>query len=256
MNRINRLFQKKEKNIVSVYFTAGYPELDNTEEIICELEKNGVHLIEIGMPFSDPVADGVVIQRSSEKALENGMTLNILFEQLKNIRERVSIPLILMGYFNPVLRFGVKEFCSKCKEIGIDGVILPDLPLNEYEEDYKEVFEQNNLRNILLITPQTSDARIRKIDTLTDGFIYMVSSSATTGMKTDVGDYQQEYFQRIESLKLESPRLTGFGISNKKTFDNACQYSSGAIIGSAFVNALAGEGQISQKVKAFIESIS
>jgi tryptophan synthase alpha chain len=255
MNRINKLFKEKGKNIVSVYFTAGYPELDSTVEILSELEKNGVDLVEIGMPFSDPVADGVVIQKSSEKALENGMTLNALFEQLKAVREKISIPLILMGYFNPVLRFGVDEFCTKCKEIGIDGLILPDLPLDVYENEYKAVFEQNNLHNILLITPQTSEERVRKVDSLSNGFIYMVSCSSTTGVKTDIEDSQTEYFRRIDSLNLKSPRIIGFGISNKETFDNACKYGSGAIIGSAFVKALGTGGSISKRVKNFMDAV-
>lgn len=252
LNRINRLFQEKGTDILSVYFTAGHPELDSTEEILTELEKNGVDLVEIGIPFSDPVADGVVIQKSSEKALHNGMSLSHLFSNLSGIREKVSIPLILMGYFNPVLRFGVEKFCEKCSETGIDGVILPDLPVDIYEREYKEVFLRNNIHNILLITPQTSDERIRKIDNLSTGFIYMVSSSSTTGMKTEVKDYRQDYFNHVESLNLKSPRLVGFGISNRETFRNACRYSNGAIIGSAFVKALGEEGTISQKVKNFL----
>lgn len=255
MNRINRLFQQKGANILSVYFTAGYPELDSTVEILKELENNGVDLVEIGIPFSDPVADGVIIQKSSEKALDNGMSLSLLFKKLSGIREKVAIPLILMGYFNPILSFGIEEFCDKCRETGIDGVIVPDLPLDVYEDEYKEIFLRNNLHNILLITPQTSEERIRKIDNLSKGFIYMVSSSSTTGMKTDVKDYQLEYFQRVESLKLKSPRLVGFGISNRETFKNACRYSNGAIIGSAFVQALGGEGRISQKVENFLTAI-
>jgi len=252
LDRINRLFQEKGTGILSVYFTAGHPELDSTVEILTELEKNGVDLVEIGIPFSDPVADGVVIQKSSEKALHNGMSLSHLFSNLSGIREKVSIPLILMGYFNPVLRFGVEKFCEKCRETGIDGVILPDLPVDIYEREYKDTFLRNNIHNILLITPQTSDERIRRIDNLSTGFIYMVSSSSTTGMKTDVKDYRQDYFKHVESLNLKSPRLVGFGISNHETFKNACRYSNGAIIGSAFVKALGEEGTISQKVKNFL----
>ncbi len=175
-NRINKLFEKKKENILSVYFTAGFPNLNDTVQIIQELEKNGVDLIEIGMPFSDPTADGPTIQKSSELALKNGMSLKLLFEQLKAIRESVSIPLVLMGYVNPVYQYGIKEFCQKCNEIGIDGTILPDLPLDEFEAEYQTTFEENNLHNILLITPQTSEARIRQIDNTSSGFIYMVSS--------------------------------------------------------------------------------
>ena len=256
MNRINKLFQEKKNGILSVYFTAGYPELNDTREIILELVKNGVDLIEIGMPFSDPVADGPIIQHSSLVSLNNGMSVRKLFEQLQEIRQLVDIPLILMGYLNPVLQYGMEAFCAKCKEIGIDGLILPDLPPSVYQEEYKAIFEANNLHNILLITPQTTDERIHEIDRLSSGFIYMVSSSATTGMKQNVSDYQTEYFERVRKLKMKNPRLIGFGISNAETFANACRYASGAIIGSAFVNALEGEAPIAAKVSGFINSIA
>ena len=251
-NRITSLLRKKEKNILSIYFTAGYPDLNDTLTIIEELERSGADLIEVGMPFSDPVADGPVIQHSSEIALNNGMTINILFEQLKEIRKSVSIPLILMGYLNPVMQFGIEEFCSKCQEVGIDGTIIPDLPLEIFEEEYKDIFEKNCLSNIFLITPQTSEARIRKIDSLSSGFIYMVSSSSTTGVKESGNSEQVDYFDRIQSLNLESKRLIGFGISDKVSFERACQFASGAIIGSAFVTALAGETSIREKVGAFM----
>jgi tryptophan synthase alpha chain len=254
-NRIQTLFRNKENKILSVYFTAGYPELNDTAEIIKELEKNGADLIEIGIPFSDPVADGPVIQQSSEVALKNGMTLNLLFEQLEGIREHVSIPLILMGYFNPVMQYGLERFCQKCREIGIDGTILPDLPLEVYEEQYKDLFERSNLSNIFLITPQTTEARIRKIDNLSTGFIYMVSSSSTTGIKTNIIDSQTDYFERIEKMKLHTKKLTGFGISDRSSFQKACSYTNGAIIGSAFIKALSGEGKIQEKVKTFVENI-
>lgn len=254
-NRINQLFQDKKENILSVYFTAGYPQLDNTVTIIENLVENGVDLIEIGMPFSDPVADGPVIQHSSLVALHNGMTIKKLFEQLQDIREKVNIPLILMGYLNPVVQFGVERFCQKCAEVGIDGLILPDLPLNEYQEEYQPLFEKYNLHNILLITPQTSEKRLLQIDEASSGFIYMVSSSSTTGVKNNVSDFHQDYFERILRMDLKNPRLIGFGISNRETFENACKYAQGAIIGSAFVKALDGEITLDEKISNFVKSI-
>ncbi len=254
-NRINQLFEAKKENILSVYFTAGFPKVNDTVKIIQELEKNGVDLIEIGVPFSDPTADGPTIQKSSEIALKNGMSLKLLFEQLKTIRESVNIPLILMGYFNPVYQFGVEKFCKKCKEIGIDGAILPDLPLDEFEDHYKNIFSANNLHNILLITPQTSSARIRQIDTASSGFIYMVSSSATTGAGKKVEDFQQDYFDRIQQMNLKNPRIIGFGISDRATFANACKTASGAIIGSAFVKALQEDIKLDTGISKFVKSI-
>lgn len=254
-NRINQLFQDKKENILSVYFTAGYPQLDDTVSIIEKLVANGVDLIEIGMPFSDPVADGPVIQQSSLVALHNGMTIKKLFEQLQGIREKVNIPLILMGYLNPVIQFGIEEFCKKCAEVGIDGLILPDLPLNEYHDTYREVFARYNLHNILLITPQTSEKRLVEIDEASHGFIYMVSSSSTTGAKSSVADFHLDYFDRINKMNLTNPRLIGFGISNKETFDNACQYAQGAIIGSAFVKALGEDGSLDDKISNFVNQL-
>jgi len=255
-NRINKLFQKKDGNILSVYFTAGYPKLKDTKIIIEELVKNGVDLIEIGMPFSDPVADGPVIQHSSLVALHNGMSVRELFGQLEDVRQSVDVPLILMGYINPVLQYGVEAFCQKCKEIGIDGLIIPDLPLSVYEEEYKSIFEANDLHNIFLITPQTSDERLRRIDQASSGFIYMVSSNSTTGAKEGFSDMQQSYFERINTFGLKNPRLIGFGISNAATFRNACQYAQGAIIGSAFVNALGTDLSLEEKIAKFIQSIA
>ncbi len=254
-NRIDKLFQEKKERILSVYFTAGYPKLDDTVPLIQALQSNGVDLIEIGMPFSDPVADGPVIQNSSLIALQNGMSIRKLFGQLKDIRQLVDIPLILMGYINPVLQYGVDAFCKKCNEVGIDGLIIPDLPLSVYQEEYKAIFEANNLHNIFLITPQTSDERIRLIDEASSGFIYMVSSNATTGAQASVSDFQKRYFERINSLTLKNQRLIGFGISNAETFGNACRYANGAIIGSAFVKALEGSDSLEQKVSGFINSI-
>jgi tryptophan synthase alpha chain len=252
-NRITSLFQRKDKNLLSIYFTAGYPGLNDTQTIISELEKNGADLIEIGMPFSDPVADGVVIQQSSETALKNGMTVALLFEQLKEIRKSVSIPLILMGYLNPVMQYGIVNFCKKCNETGIDGTIIPDLPLEIYEAEYKELFEANSLSNIFMVTPQSYEERIIKIDKLSNGFIYIVSSASTTGTKNVVNDEQISYFERIRDLNLRSRKLIGFGISDQVSFDNACRYSNGAIIGSTFIKALAGEGEIGTKVKLFFQ---
>jgi tryptophan synthase alpha chain len=254
-NRINHLFKTKKENILSVYFTAGFPNLNDTVEIIQQLEKNGVDLIEIGMPFSDPTADGPTIQHTSEVALKNGMNVKLLFEQLRNIRKTVKIPLILMGYFNPVLQFGVEEFCKKCNEVGIDGTILPDLPLDEFEGQFKKYFTQNNLHNILLITPQTSEKRVRQIDEASSGFIYMVSSSSTTGAGKKVEDFQRDYFERIQQMNLKNPRLIGFGISDNATFTNACKYANGAIIGSAFVKSFDEKLTIEESISSFINRI-
>lgn len=254
-NRINQLFETKKENILSVYFTAGFPKLNDTVEIIQQLEKNGVDLIEIGIPFSDPTADGPTIQHTSEVALKNGMSVKVLFEQLKEIRKSVKIPLILMGYFNPVLQFGVEEFCEKCSEVGIDGTILPDLPLDEFEENYNVLFRQNNLHNVLLVTPQTSEKRIRQIDEATGGFIYMVSSSSTTGAGKKVEDFQQDYFERVQQMNLKNPRLIGFGISDHETFANACKFANGAIIGSAFVKSVDEKKPLNESISSFVNQI-
>lgn len=254
-NRINQLFEQKDRNVLSVYFTAGYPNLEDTVPIIELLEQNGVDLIEIGMPFSDPTADGPTIQQSSDVALKNGMSLEVLFQQLKGIRKKVQIPLILMGYINPVLQFGVEKFCKYCHEVGIDGLILPDLPLDEFNQHYRKHFEENNLHNILLITPQTTDERILDIDNQSGGFIYMVSSSATTGAGKKVEDFHIEYFSRVKNLPLKNPRLIGFGISDKATFNNACQFAHGAIIGSAFVKALQQPDTLNSNIGNFVKSI-
>ena len=240
-NRINQKLAE-DKKLLSIYFTAGYPALHDTVKIIQDLENSGVDMIEIGLPFSDPLADGPTIQESSTAALKNGITTKLLFEQLKDIRQSVEIPLIIMGYFNPMMQYGVEEFCAKCQEIGIDGLIIPDLPVSEYHEHYHEIFEKYGLINVFLITPQTSDERIRFIDDVSNGFIYMVSSASTTGAKNTFGDVQQEYFERIDNLNLKNPQIVGFGISNNETFTQATQTTKGAIIGSAFIKHLTHNG--------------
>ncbi len=252
MNRIQKKLSENKK-LLSIYFTAGYPKIENTDEILQQLEKNGVDMVEIGLPFSDPLADGPTIQASSQKALENGMTTHLLFQQLKDIRKTVSIPLILMGYFNPVLQFGVENFCKKCAEVGIDGMILPDLPLAEFQEHYAEIFKKYGLTNIFLITPQTSEERIQQIDTASEGFIYMVSSASVTGNSSGFGDEQEKYFRRIASMKLKNQLVVGFGINNSETFQQATKYTYGAIIGSAFIKMLSDKGL--EGISSFIKSI-
>lgn len=252
MNRINRKIQENKK-LLSIYFTAGYPSLNDTVAIIQNLEKSGIDLIEIGLPFSDPLADGPTIQASSTQALKNGMTSEILFSQLKDIRASVNIPLIIMGYFNPVLQYGVEAFCHKCQEVGIDGLIIPDLPVNVYHEEYQTIFERYGLINVFLITPQTSDERIRYIDSISKGFIYMVSSASTTGAKTGFGEEQTNYFKRISEMNLNNPQIVGFGISNNETFTQATANTKGAIIGSAFIKHLSNTGI--DKVDEFVNKI-
>ena len=255
MNRINQLFANNHKNILSIYFTAGHPELNATTELISLLENSGVKMIEIGMPFSDPLADGLVIQQSAQKALANGMNLHLLFQQLKDIRKNVQIPLLMMGYLNPVMYYGIENFCRDCHQVGVDGVILPDLPLEEFENDYKPIFEKYNLKFIFLISPQTSDERLRRIDSLSNGFIYMVSSSATTGAKSSISETQKEYFRRVNALKLKNPLVVGFGISNRESFTEVCNYASGAIIGSAFVKMLEAQKDWRSGTKEFVKGI-
>lgn len=254
MNRIEKLFSNKKRDILSIYFTAGYPELNDTLTVIRELDKSGADLIEIGMPFSDPVADGPVIQRSSEKALQNGMSLNMLFKQLEKIRTITDIPLILMGYINPFFRFGMEKFIEKCCETGIDGTIIPDLPVEEFLESYAPLYEKNNLLNIFLISPQTPEERIRYLDSIARGFLYLVSSSSTTGSKQGADVSQTLYYRRIKDLRLKTPCLTGFGISDKESFDEACKYSSGAIIGSAFIKTFDETGDREENIKRFFRN--
>lgn len=255
MNRIQRLFGEKQRDILNVYFTAGFPNLEDTGIIIRALTEAGVDLIEVGMPYSDPLADGPTIQYSGSVALRNGMTLPLLFEQIEAVREHTDVPLILMGYFNQVMQYGEERFIRKCREVGIDGVILPDLPLYEYEAYYQDVFEQHDLAISFLITPQTSPERIRKIDELTRGFIYMVSNASITGAKAGISDKQLAYFNRINDMSVQHPRLIGFGISNHETFATACRYANGAIIGSAFINALKDAEDVSAATHAFVRRI-
>lgn len=254
-NRIHNLFTEKQQGLLSVYFTAGYPNLNDTVDIILELEKNGVDLIEVGMPFSDPLADGPTIQQSSDVAIRNGMTIPKLFEQLKDIRQKTQIPLILMGYLNPVMQYGMERFCRKCSEVGIDGIILPDLPLADYVREYKQFFEENNLSKVFLVTPQTPEQRIREIDSHTNGFVYMVSSASTTGSTNGKAVINTDYFQRVASMKLRNPGMIGFGIHDNHTFTQACNHAKGAIIGSAFIKALAQDGSLQQNIASFIQSI-
>lgn len=254
MNRIKQKLQENSsKKLLSIYFTAGYPQPEDTVEILQELQNSGVDMVEIGLPFSDPLADGPVIQRSSEAALKSGMTTNKLFSQLENIRESIEIPLLIMGYFNPILQYGVEKFCRKCSEIGIDGLIIPDLPLEEYELQYKKIFQQYDLLPVFLITPQTSEARIREIDNASEGFIYMVSTAAVTGGTKGFGDEQKEYFARVSKMGLKNPLIVGFGIKDEVTFKQATEVTNGAIIGSAFIKNLTDSG--TSKIGDFITSI-
>jgi tryptophan synthase alpha chain len=267
MNRIDNLFQTKPGQILSVFFTAGYPALNSTVEIVKALTKAGADMIEIGMPFSDPMADGPVIQKSSDIALKQGMNMNLLFSQLKEIRKETDIPLLLMGYLNPVMHYGFEKFCEECERVGIDGVILPDLPLDVFVENtlqapgapgkstLKNLFESHNLHVVFLISPQTRRERIIEIDRVSSGFLYMVSSSSTTGVKNGFDPVQQAYFERIRSMKLKNPRLIGFGISNHTSFSNACEYSQGAIIGSAFVKMLGTAGNLDAAITEFVKEI-
>ena len=252
MNRINKVFNKK-KNLLSIYFTAGFPDINDTLKIIKELDKSKVDIIEIGLPFSDPLADGPTIQKSSEKALSNGMTTNLLFDQLKDLRKISDIPAVIMGYFNPILQYGIEKFCSNCKDVGIDGLIIPDLPADIFKKNYKIIFEKYKLNMMFLITPQTSNDRINLIDDLSKGLIYMVSSYSVTGAKDSFDKYQIEYFKRIKKMNLSNPLLIGFGISNKKTFQSACQNSNGAIIGSAYIKYIENHGV--SKTRDFIKLI-
>jgi tryptophan synthase alpha chain len=254
MNRLNQLFENKKDNLLSIYYTAGYPELNTTVAIAEALEKAGADFLEIGFPYSDPVADGPTIQHSSQQALDSGMTLNLLFDQLKDLRKRVTIPILLMGYVNPIVQFGVERFCKKAAEVGVDGVIVPDLPMYEYEKMYSGFFKDNHLSNIFLVTPQTSEDRIRKIDELSNSFIYLLSSSSITGGNLNVSANIEAYYQRIKNMQLKNPTIIGFGIADSGSFNKACEYANGAIVGSAFVKLLESENYL-EKILGFIQSI-
>jgi tryptophan synthase alpha chain len=255
MNRIDELFKRKTKNILSVFYTAGFPQLTDTALVAKELESAGADIIEIGIPFSDPVADGPVIQESNKVALDNGMNLKLLLQQVKEVRQHVKLPIILMGYLNPVLQYGIEKFCQDAAQAGVDGVILPDLPLHEFESEYKNIFDKKGLRNIFLISPTTAETRIRQIDAASSGFVYAVSASSTTGAKGSFSDEQVSYFKKLNSLKLKNPLLIGFGISNKESFNKASEFSAGAIVGSAFINAIKNTKDLSLAVKDFVNEI-
>lgn len=255
MNRINQLFDTQKSKILSIYFCAGHPTLDSTRSVIKALEKNGIDMIEIGIPFSDPMADGPVIQEAATCALRNGMSLKRLFDQLEGIRREVTIPLILMGYLNPIMQFGFENFCRRCRECGIDGVIIPDLPFKDYMNDFKATAEAYDIKMIMLITPETSEERIRLIDDHTDGFIYMVSSAAITGAQKDFNEQKLAYFRRIEAMQLHTPRMIGFGISNRQTFESACAHASGAIIGSRFVSLLDEERDPERAIQRLLAAL-
>lgn len=257
MNRLDQLFANKQSQVLNVYFTAGYPALEDTVTIITELAAAGVDLIEIGVPFSDPMADGETIQRSSMRALKNGMTLDLLFEQIAEVRKKVDVPLVLMGYLNQVMQYGDEKFLAACQRVGVDGLILPDLPVYEYEQHYKKLIDAVGLRTTFLITPNTSESRIHEISRLSDGFIYVVSSSSITGKSAGISDEQIAYFERINALELKNPTLIGFGISDAESFNTACHYANGAIIGSAFIRALGKEDGpgVAEVCREFVGSI-
>ena len=255
MGRLKQLFSDSDRDILSIYFTAGFPRRDDTREIINELAKASADMIEIGIPFSDPVADGPTIQQSNMAALRNGITLELIFTQIADIRDEVDIPLILMGYLNPVMQFGIERFCQMAEKAGIDGLILPDLPLMEYQQEYRDLFNKHGLSNIFLITPQTSEARIRELDEESQAFIYAVSTSSTTGKTDGFGQAQLSYFDRIAAMNLKNPVLVGFGISDHTSFRTVADRLHGGIIGSAFIKALQQDGDLTENIHAFVSKI-
>lgn len=255
MNRITDLFNKKKNNVLNVFFTAGFPQLNDTTRILEILEKSGADMVEIGMPYSDPMADGPVIQESNAVALANGMSIKVLFEQLEGIREKISIPILLMGYFNPVMQYGVEAFFRKAKALGVDGVILPDLPMAEYESEYKALFEELELSNVFLVTPQTTPGRLKKIDSISSGFIYIVSTNSTTGNDSKEAENTDAYFNRVNAAGLKNPKLIGFNIKDNATFTNACKHAEGAIIGSAFIKVVQIGGDLETTIPQFVKSV-
>jgi tryptophan synthase alpha chain len=254
MTRIDELFNGKQQKVLNVYCTAGFPKLDSTLEVMKSLQDNGADLIELGMPYSDPLADGEVIQQSGAVALKNGMTIAKLFEQLSEMRSAINVPVILMGYMNPVIQYGFENFCAKAAEVGVDGLILPDLPMYEYESEYGQIIKKYNLNLIFLVTPETKDDRLVQIDELSSGFLYAVSSASTTGSNKDISE-QEAYFKKLHDLKLKNPILVGFGIKDRQTFEVACKYTNGAIIGSAYIKALANGRDVSTATKEFLHTV-
>ena len=254
MSRLKELFKQKSTRVLNVYCTAGYPKLNSTLEVMTSLQSNGANIIELGMPYSDPLADGEVIQSSGNVAIANGMTIDTLFEQLKNMRQTIHIPVVLMGYMNPILQYGFEAFCKKAKEVGVDGLILPDLPLYEFEHIYGKTIQENGLDFVFLVTPETPEQRLRKLDDLSTGFLYAVSSSATTGKDKDFTKVAV-YLQKLQSMQLKNPVLVGFGIKDKETFDAVAAYSNGAIIGSAYINALSKTDSIDATTAQFLKSV-
>jgi len=254
MTRIEELFKKKQHTILNVYCTAGFPQLEDTLTVMRALEESGADMIELGMPYSDPLADGPVIQHSSTVALQNGMTIKKLFDQLKNFRKEVSIPVLLMGYMNPILQYGFERFCVDASALGIDGLTLPDLPEHEYETEYGVIIKKYGLDFVFLVTPETSDERVRRLDKLSSGFLYAVSSSSTTGKDKDMANVKT-YLQRIKKLNLKNPVLVGFGIKDKKTFEDACENANGAVIGTAFIKALESDTNVERATKKFLQEI-
>ena len=259
MNRINSLFASKPEKLLSLYFCAGAPSVEGPAEVLRAMQRKGIAMVEVGIPFSDPMADGPVIQEAATKALRNGMTLRKLFDQLKDIRkgpDAVTIPLVLMGYLNPVMQYGFEAFCQKCQEVGIDGVILPDLPFKDYMEDFKPIADRYDIRIIMLITPETSEERIRFIDDNTSGFIYMVSSAAITGAQKEFNEAKQAYFNKVHAMQLKNPTMIGFGISNKQTLESAQANANGAIIGSKFVQLLdAANGNVDEALDQLFDAL-
>lgn len=255
MNRIDQLFDRKKERVLSIYFTAGFPKSEDTLPVMQAIEEAGADIIEVGVPYSDPIADGPTIQDSNMIALNNGMSMKKLFEQLKDMRRSINLPVVLMGYLNPIIQYGMEEFCKQCQDLGIDGLIVPDLPMQQYLDEFKDMFDRYGLRNTFLISPQTSEKRIREIDAYSNGFIYMVSSHSITGAKSGISDEQIAYFERVKAMELKNPRLIGFGISDAETFSTASKYSNGAIIGSAFIKKIKDSKDLKNDIRSYIQSV-